>query len=655
MTNFMKDKFVHITRMFDDRLKSFIKIMLMNGKTEYYCYRIEFQLRGLPHAHGVIWLKNEVIQKYIQHTDNGIEYTDDITKLIDQWVSVSLDTGSDELNSLVKEVNSHKHTKSCMKRGTGHCRFNFPRFPSKETIIAKPLVKKSDASEDDIKENEEELKKAKRILSTVRAALETIDEETLQKNSLEDFLKSLKIGFDEYHDALSKSERGKSVILKRELNEINVNNYNPSFLLSWKANMDIQFCMDHYGVVTYVTDYFSKDDTGLTQVLQKALKESKHTNDFDRLNYLKKVFFTHRQICVSEAAYRLISGLSLKGSNVKCLFVQSGFPENRTTFLRRITEDDDERDGEDDEEPGNEDDPVQPTPHSNIVTMSNREGQYCLTQTIHEKYEKRPLILKEMCLAQFATHYQICPKLPKKIQMDDNNASLEKSNQTIFRTNEKLPLFIILNDQKGNCMKLRNSPFVLRLHKKKLSHEQIYSETLLFLPYMNETVELFTEAEKCIKLYEEKKNIINENRKRIYPFSKDIDLVETIIESDENRPVDAYDMLDATKQQEDSDDAENLEPIDDSELPEEPSNIDKPHDGSKFKPIIPDEISQMKDNVRKLSFEQRIVFDNVISYCKDVVMAKKSTNFHPDPPKFIVHGMYFLARASLALLGIVIQ
>ena len=50
MTEYMKDKFVHITRMFDDRLKSFIKIILMNGKCEYYTYRIEFQLR-----HGLLY------------------------------------------------------------------------------------------------------------------------------------------------------------------------------------------------------------------------------------------------------------------------------------------------------------------------------------------------------------------------------------------------------------------------------------------------------------------------------------------------------------------------------------------------------------------------------------------------------------------------
>ena len=72
-----------------------------------------------------------------------------------------------------------------------------------------------------------------------------------------------------------------------------------------------------------------------------------------------------------------------------------------------------------------------------------------------------------------------------------------------------------------------------------------------------------------------------------------------------------------------------MEAIDDSELPEEPSIIGKSSGGCKFKPIIPDEKGQMKENARKLSFEQRIVFDNIVSYCKDVVIAKKSSNFNP--------------------------
>ena len=73
----------------------------------------------------------------------------------------------------------------------------------------------------------------------------------------------------EYHDALGISERGKTVILKRKPNEMWVNNYNPHFIKAWQANMDIQFCMDSYAIITYITDYLTKGDAGLTKGNQK--------------------------------------------------------------------------------------------------------------------------------------------------------------------------------------------------------------------------------------------------------------------------------------------------------------------------------------------------------------------------------------------------
>ena len=47
MTAFMKDKFIHITRLFDDRLKSFIKNILNSADVSSYSYRIEFQVDHL--------------------------------------------------------------------------------------------------------------------------------------------------------------------------------------------------------------------------------------------------------------------------------------------------------------------------------------------------------------------------------------------------------------------------------------------------------------------------------------------------------------------------------------------------------------------------------------------------------------------------------
>ena len=50
---FFKKHFFLITRMFDNRVKAFLKLLLATGKVDYYSYRIEFQLRGMPHLHEV--------------------------------------------------------------------------------------------------------------------------------------------------------------------------------------------------------------------------------------------------------------------------------------------------------------------------------------------------------------------------------------------------------------------------------------------------------------------------------------------------------------------------------------------------------------------------------------------------------------------------
>ena len=38
--------------------------------------------------------------------------------------------------------------------------------------------------------------------------------------------------------------------------------------------MDLQFCLDTNAVVTYICDYWSKDESGMTYFLKQALKEA---------------------------------------------------------------------------------------------------------------------------------------------------------------------------------------------------------------------------------------------------------------------------------------------------------------------------------------------------------------------------------------------
>ena len=76
----------------------------------------------------------------------------------------------------------------------------------------------------------------------------------------------------------------------------------------------------------------------MTKELGAALAEKKGCNNFEMLTYLKKVYFTHKQVSVSEATYRLLNGMCLKNSDTTCIFVTTGFPKNRSSFYQPVSD-----------------------------------------------------------------------------------------------------------------------------------------------------------------------------------------------------------------------------------------------------------------------------------------------------------------------------
>ena len=70
------------SQYFDNRVKKFYKHILKSphspfGKLVNYFYRVEFQHRGSPHIHGLLWIENA--PHYEKNTDQEIiEYIDSI-------------------------------------------------------------------------------------------------------------------------------------------------------------------------------------------------------------------------------------------------------------------------------------------------------------------------------------------------------------------------------------------------------------------------------------------------------------------------------------------------------------------------------------------------------------------------------------------------
>ena len=91
--------------------------------------------------HGIIWLNHSVIEKYLNPNRTINVDHEDLGNLIDEWSSCSLQTGNSDLDSIVKEVNVHKHKPTCRPEKDKECRFDFPKLPSDKTLVAHPLPK----------------------------------------------------------------------------------------------------------------------------------------------------------------------------------------------------------------------------------------------------------------------------------------------------------------------------------------------------------------------------------------------------------------------------------------------------------------------------------------------------------------------------------
>ena len=77
----------------------------------------------------------------------------------------------------------------------------------------------------------------------------TIDDILVHAEIADDLVSSRKL----YYEALGVSKKGKIIILKRKVQEMWVNNYNPEWIRAWDGNMDVQLCLDFFAIVTYIT------------------------------------------------------------------------------------------------------------------------------------------------------------------------------------------------------------------------------------------------------------------------------------------------------------------------------------------------------------------------------------------------------------------
>ena len=130
---------VIVAKHFQFRVETFFTEILLTkanpiGKIVHYALRVEFQMRGSPHLHALIWtsdcpkLTHETKEEYISFIDTHLQaYLPDIKT-------------DPELYKLIATYQKHSHSRTCRKYRNIPCRFNFGHFFTERTIVAEPLA-----------------------------------------------------------------------------------------------------------------------------------------------------------------------------------------------------------------------------------------------------------------------------------------------------------------------------------------------------------------------------------------------------------------------------------------------------------------------------------------------------------------------------------
>ncbi len=315
-TRLIRSDPVTCARFFDHRLQLFINNVLKHelnpiGKIKDSFVRIEFQQRGSPHAHIMFWVEDAPT-----HKDSSPE---EIASFVDQYVSCTADVPEEHTKFL--KIQTHTHSKTCMKRSKGKqiCRFGFPKPPMAKTKVLEPLAVCEQEDEDNYQRIKDVLCKKE-------------NKKGLDK-SMEEFLHDLALTEEEYIRAVRTSIKSSTVFLERKPSEIWINPYMRHLLAIYAANHDIQWITDPFACAVYIVAYMSKSQRGMSILLDKACKEAREGNKDlqQQVAHIGNKFVNAVETGAQEAAYLLLQ-LPITRASRQVLFINTS-PHDQRTFL----------------------------------------------------------------------------------------------------------------------------------------------------------------------------------------------------------------------------------------------------------------------------------------------------------------------------------
>ena len=495
---------VTCSRYFDHRVQEFINTILKSdhkplGIITDYFYRVEFQQRGSPHIHMIVWVENA--PKFGTNTD------DDIAAYVDEYLTCSNE--DEEINNLI-DLQIHNHSRTCNKKQDKICRFGYPLPPLPKTMVLQPLDENVD----------EYRKKYKDLQSKMNS------EKTGYDMTFHEFLASVvQLNEDDYVKCIRSSLTSPKVFLKRSPKQLRMNLYNKTVLIAWKANIDIQFVLDPYACAMYIVSYISKSQRGMSNLMYAAAKEARNGNlDIKRqVRHIGNVFSNSVEVGAQEAVY-LVLQMPLTKCSRDVVFINTSPTHERIQLLK---------------------------PFSALNKLPDQSTDV-LADNIIKRYSKRPSALNSWCLADYVSQLDI--SFPKQDLEDDAQENADNVENEHFDDQENFDS-TILKLRNGMTIRRRKNPKIIRYVRfnKKADPENYYREKLLlFTPWRNEETDLLDLSGSYEKQYMQKKNIIDFKCNQYEHHADELDLAREKAQEEH----DAYDELAPSTQQMEGDTAE---------------------------------------------------------------------------------------------------
>ena len=693
-------------------------------RIRYWCDKMEFQGRGAGHIHGVAWCdlteiselikkerivgvilsndecSSEVEESIVNHLENSYRSLREnkplseaeenaLIDFVDRSVTCTLNpqlaakmidvnkTKEDGMKiiEIVKAVQVHHHTKSCKKNGcAATCRFRFPKYPMWKTILT--IFHMDEDDPEARKERREQhtilLKKVMDVLEETEVMDEIMLGYSKEDESIKEYrlnrkdrifkvLELAEVDPDDYVTALKESStRGINVILARDIDELYVNNYIPEFIEAWDGNIDWSPVFDFFAVVTYVTEYFTKDESGTSSFLAEAAKQIKNLPVKDQRRCIKNVFLTHRQMGLSEAFMKIFPDIRFKDSNISSVFVPLGKREDISRYLMRA-------------------DPDRDYGTIELFEITDREGLYYEKPNWVEKYLRRDRSeWDELCFPQYAKMFDPIHKKEKEMPNEDeeNGSDVELENSDNqdsfdFEKGEKkygqeavfhflitetgeigkpLPKLMKLNDPypgEPNFLRKRKHPKSLRFYKVKrdLNPARFFlHELMMYKHFDKEEYERWHDDEKCIEDYEKYKENIKKVKAKVMKWMEDVEEARYFVEEVMKNEVDLEETevnMDPEKHQEDIDC--ELEGLEEDEQyrhlnPEGLKDLALPDNRNWYRKLVLKDQNVLEQETCKLDKWQRLVVDVGLRFVRDLRKYSNGLCHMPKPENLVVIG-----------------